>query len=382
MKKELFNEADFLQNLLDAVPSFLFIVDSDLRIHHLNSPAMKLLNSGMEAIPFKRGGEILDCIHSHETPEGCGGAASCRDCVIRNSVVQALRGERVYREFAEMTLLADGKPKEICLSITASPFEYAGETFTLLVLEDITKEKELEEALRQHAAKLEASYRDMESFSYSASHDLRAPLRAIGSFADILLQDAADRLDGQDMDLLHSVRTNAEKMEHLVDDMLAFFRTDSREIQMHEIDMEVLVEDVLDELKMTAGSSNVRFEIGCLPRACGDYSMIRQVFVNLLANAIKFTRTVEQARIEVGSEMDKQETVYFVRDNGVGFDMKEAGRLFGFFSRLHTYSQFEGTGLGLVIVKKIVEKHGGRVWADGKPGGGATFFLTLPRAGD
>ncbi|MCL5023148.1 MAG: ATP-binding protein [Nitrospirae bacterium] len=243
-------------------------------------------------------------------------------------------------------------------------------------LEETVKKRtaELEKVNRQ----LEASYRDMESFSYSASHDLRTPLVAINGFVRRLSKDYAEVLDSRGVELLNIVRERAGKMERLVNDLLAFSRVGAREIQSVEIDMEALASEVCEELRLSIGRRDVRIEIKPLPRAVGDPSMIRQVLVNLLGNAIKFTRPREVAWIELSGASDCDENVYNVKDNGVGFDMEQAGKLFGHFQRLDNAGEFEGTGIGLVIVKRIVEKHGGRVGAQSRAEGGATFFFTLP----
>jgi signal transduction histidine kinase len=238
--------------------------------------------------------------------------------------------------------------------------------------------KKLNQDLQTNAAELEASYRDMESFSYSASHDLRSPLIKIHAFSRILLKDYADRLDDDGSRLLNSIQENAKKMEQLIYDLLAFSRVSTKEIQKSEINMSALTKEVCEEFRSTIGNRRVQLEMKELPPAHCDESMMRQVFTNLLSNAIKYTKPKEIAIIEVGGIRGKNENIYYVKDNGVGFDMENADRLFNIFQRLHTQEEFEGTGIGLVIVKRIVEKHGGRVWAEGRPKEGAKFCFALP----
>ena len=242
--------------------------------------------------------------------------------------------------------------------------------------------RKLNRDLQRRAAELEASYRDMESFSYSASHDLRSPLIKIHALSRILLKDYADRLDDNGGQLLNRIQDNAKKMEQLISDLLAFSRVSTKEIQKSEINMEELTREVFEELKPSVRNRSVHFMMKGLPSAFGDRSMMRQVFANLLSNAIKFTRPKETAVIEVGGTREGEETVYFVKDNGVGFDMEHADKLFTIFRRLHSQEEFEGTGAGLVIIKRIIEKHGGRVWAEGKPADGAKFCFALPRIDD
>ncbi|MBI5057066.1 MAG: GHKL domain-containing protein [Nitrospirae bacterium] len=379
MKAEFFRSADFLQNLFDAVPSFLFIVDSDVRIHHLNSSALKLLNKDREAILLKRGGEVLNCLYSHEVPEGCGRSAHCKECVIRNSVTEVFKGKNVFRKTTKVKHLADTGIQEVYLSITASAFPYRDSTYALLVLEDVTREKRFEEELRLHAAQLEASYKDMESFSYTASHDLKTPLRIIEGFSHILLTDYSDKLDDNGRGLLNSIRGNTKKMSQLIDDLLEFSRVSTREIQRTEINMESLIKSIFEDMKQAAWGRSMHLKIGALPPAYGDMSMVRQVLVNLLSNAVKFTSTRKTTVITAAGRTENNENIYYVQDNGVGFDMKYCHKLFDSFQRIHEPSKYEGTGIGLAIVRRVVEKHGGRVWAEGKPDEGASFYFTLPK---
>ena len=244
-------------------------------------------------------------------------------------------------------------------------------------LEETVKERTAElEMVNRH---LEASYRDMESFSYSVSHDLRTPLIAIRGFSGKLYKEYADRLDDRGRDLLDIVSGSAGKMEHLINDLLAFSRVSAREINHVRIDTGDLVREVVEELKLTLGERTVKVEIRNLPSAFGDPSMIRQVFSNLLSNALKFTEPKKNALIEVGGSERTGDQLYYVKDNGIGFEMKQGDRLFSIFQRLHDEKEFAGTGVGLAIVKRIIEKHGGTVWAEGRPGEGAIFSFTLPK---
>jgi signal transduction histidine kinase len=236
----------------------------------------------------------------------------------------------------------------------------------------------LNQDLQNRASELEASYRDMESFSYSASHDLRSPLIKIHSISRILLKNYADRLDDDGSRLLDTIQEHAKKMEQLINDLLAFSRVSTKEIQKSEVDMTALAKKVFEEANSTIYDRSVELEMKDLPTAYCDASMMRQVFANLLSNAIKYTKPEEIAIIEVGGIREGDEIIYYVKDNGVGFDMEKADRLFKIFHRLHSQEEFEGTGIGLVIVKRIVEKHGGRVWADGRPKEGARFCFALP----
>ena len=233
--------------------------------------------------------------------------------------------------------------------------------------------------LDERTAQLEAANKELEAFSYSVSHDLRAPLRGIAGFSRILLEEYADKLDEEGKRYLNIIQSDTRKMGKLIDDLLAFSRFGRRQMNLTNFKLKPLVKDVFEELRELEPERNLQIQIKPLPPAHGDRDMIRQALVNLLANALKFTRTREAAIIEVSGWSEASENVYCVRDNGVGFEMEYVGKLFGVFQRLHPESQFEGTGVGLAIVQRIIERHGGRVWAEGKVEDGATFCFTLPQ---
>jgi PAS domain S-box-containing protein len=250
----------------------------------------------------------------------------------------------------------------------------------LKVAEDkiVELNRDLERRVEERTAQLEAVNKELESFSYSISHDLRTPLRAIDGFSHILLEDYAGKLDEEGKRLLNVVRDNTHRMGQLIDDILKFSRTGRVELNSSGIDMEQMAQAVVEELQSAIVGSKLQMEIDPIPPTRGDSAMMRQVFVNLISNAIKFSCTREIPRIQIGATINGEETVYYVRDNGVGFDMQYADKLFGVFQRLHSVNEFEGTGIGLAIVKRIITRHGGRVWADGKVNEGATIYFALP----
>ncbi len=237
--------------------------------------------------------------------------------------------------------------------------------------------EELEQRVQQRTTQLEVANRELEAFSYSVSHDLRAPLRAIDGFARIILEDYAPKLDKEGKRLFDVITANTHKMGLLIDDLLAFSRLSRQQMAAAPVNLALMAKVIFAEMENQEKGRHIEFKVGILPVARGDYAMLQQVLQNLLANAVKFTRTRKVARIEFGGRAEMTENVYFVRDNGVGFDMQYAGKLFGVFQRLHSADEFEGTGVGLAIVQRIILRHGGRVWAESSKKG-ATFYFSLP----
>ncbi|MEW6467553.1 MAG: MASE1 domain-containing protein [Bacteroidota bacterium] len=253
------------------------------------------------------------------------------------------------------------------------------------ITRDITEKKRAEEKiirlnveLEQNIAQLEMANKELESFSYSVSHDLRAPLRAIHGYTKILSEEHKASLNEDARRMMDSVMANAVRMGKLIDELLAFSRLGRKELVKERIDMEALAKEALREVKEARPEHKADIRIGKLAPAHADPALVRQVLINLLSNAVKFSHAVSSPAVEIGSYTEKGEIVYFVRDNGVGFDMKYYNKLFGVFQRLHAREEFEGTGVGLAIVKRIITRHGGRIWAESKPGEGAVFYFTLP----
>ena len=237
---------------------------------------------------------------------------------------------------------------------------------------------ELELRVEERTRDLRAANDELEAFSYSVSHDLRAPLRAITGFASLLAQEYSAEFPEGARRYLEIIQENAERMRALIEDLLSLAHVGRQPLQKQRLKLVPLVEEVVAELKREQGDRQIEVKIGALPDCEADLSLLRQVFVNLLSNAFKFTRTRDSAVVEVDVRQEGKEQVYFVRDNGVGFDMQYAERLFGVFQRLHREKEFEGTGVGLSIIARIIKRHGGRIWAEAKPNEGATFLFTLP----
>jgi PAS domain S-box-containing protein len=275
--------------------------------------------------------------------------------------------------------------------LTAAPLEWEGGAVSSIVAvaRDITEQQQaqatltelnasLEQQVATRTAALTEAYEELASFSYSVSHDLRAPLRAITSFGTILQEDHSQELSPEGRGLLDIVITNGSRMGQLIDDILAYSRISRREHLFQPLDMTQLVREVYDEQRLLCPERQIDFHLVPLRPALGDPTMIRQVLSNLISNAIKYSSTRKEARIEVGEQTMDAEHVYVVRDNGVGFNQTHVEKIFAVFQRLHKASEFEGTGVGMAIARRVISQHGGRIWAEGQRDVGATFFFTLP----
>jgi PAS domain S-box-containing protein len=253
---------------------------------------------------------------------------------------------------------------------------------------DITERKrtereirKLNEDLEKRTSELQASNQELEAFAYSISHDLRAPLRHMVGYTELLQKNVSSSLDEKNRRYMTMILDSAKRMGNLIDDLLAYSRIGRAETRKTVVSLEQLVKEAVHEVQPESDGRNIAWTIGALPELYGDRSMLRLALVNLISNAAKFTRNRPQAEIEIGcADAKENETVVFIRDNGVGFDMKYVNKLFGVFQRLHQAEAFEGTGIGLATVQRIIHRHGGRVWAEGLVGKGATFYFSVPQS--
>ncbi len=270
------------------------------------------------------------------------------------------------------------------LGWTIAPF--AAEGLLYIFARDMTERRERENEIRrlnsdleQRTLSLQLLNQELESFSYSLAHDLRTPLRSITAYSEMMVAGEAGELSSEAAKMVRTIQRNSGRMTQLMDDFLAFFRVARKDVKQEKVMMSAIAREAIATVQVDA-KRQIDFKVGTLPPAKGDPAMVLQVFVNLVSNAVKFTALREKAEIEIGVLTDRSPTVYFVKDNGVGFNMKYYSRLFGVFERLHRREEFDGTGIGLAIVQKIVQRHGGNVWAEAVVDSGATFYFTLANA--
>ncbi len=364
---------DQLRQLYLAVeqsPESIVITDLDARIEYVNAAFTRVSGYSREEALGQNPRMLQSGLTSAETHRGLWSALVAGD-IWQGELINKRKNGEIYVEWASISPVrqADGRI-----------------THYLAVKSDISEKKRmdaelarhrdhLEELVNERTAALERANRELESFSYSISHDLRAPLRAINGFAQILIEDRHDSWKDEDRNHLDRIVHASNRMGQLIDDILEFSRISRAELEMVQVDMRGLAQACLHDLAADYPAAQV--DIGRLPPATGDAAALRQVLANLIGNALKYSSKKESPRIEIDAREETEEAVYFVRDNGAGFSMEYADRLFGVFQRMHTDAEFPGTGVGLAIVKNIVERHGGRVWAEAVKGEGAAFYFTL-----
>ena len=356
-EQKLKRASDRARDLYENAPCGYFSVDNVGAFENINATLLRWLGYTKE--------ELVGKFHFTEIFKMSEGS------FLKEGLQEYLKKGSVNNVEAEMVLKNNTSVPTI-LNAAAILDSSGNQISSRCTVFDNTERTKAEEEVRQ-------TNRELEAFSYSVSHDLRAPLRSIGGYAQILRDDYYDKLDQEGQRVIGIVIKNAKRMGRLIDDLLDFSRTSRKEIGKSQIDMDEFVTLILDELMQQEGQRNIKIDKTELLSGAADINMIRQVWVNLLSNALKYTQKKEAVCIEIGSYEDPKEIVYFVKDNGVGFNMAYYDKLFGVFQRLHKAEEFEGTGVGLAFVKRIIEKHRGRVWAEGELNIGATFYFSIPK---
>ena len=366
--------------LLSSLAEGVVVIGADGKILSVNSGAERIMGLTAKQLVGRsiydpRWGAMRED-GTPSRPEEFFTAASLRTGEPLANVVIGIHrgdGETVWLNGSTQPLFHPGKTKPY--AIVTSFFDITSRRHMQAEIQSLNAE--LEQKVEQRTSELKAAISELEAFSYSVSHDLRAPLRAIEGFSGILLEEHAGSLDEEAKRLLKVVRKNSLHMSQLIDDLLSFSRIARKDFIKKRVPMRDLASLVAEDLN--AGPKPAEVTIERMPDAYGDTALLRQVWTNLLSNAFKFTRKNPAPKITAGARKEDHETIYYVRDNGVGFDMKYIGKLFGVFQRLHSVEEFEGTGVGLAIVQRIIHKHGGRVWAEARLDEGATFYFSLPK---
>ena len=359
------------ERLFENAPDAVVLVDNHGRIRKVNQQAELLFGYLREEMV----GQRVECLMPERFQKGH--LRHLRSYFKDPRVRKMGTGLELYG------LSRDGR--EIPLDIMLNPMETGAGTWSFAVIRDITQQKqdlaqirELNRALRMKIQQLTASNREQEDFSYTISHDLRAPLRHISGFVDLLNARDLGALDARSRHYLKVITEASLKMGNLIDDLLSFSRIGRLKLTKSRVDCNELVRDAIQGAGDAVRGREIEWEIAPLPVVLGDPALLRQVLDNLIANAVKFTRHRARAKIEIGALNRPGETLFFVRDNGVGFDARYVHKLFGLFQRLHTAEEFDGTGVGLASVQRIIARHGGRVWAEGQLEVGATIWFSLP----
>lgn len=418
------------QALLQAVfanaPLVMMVVDGERRVRQVNRFTTQFTSRSAQEMMGLRDGEALRCIHALDSLEGCGFGPHCQQCTVRNTILDTLENNVVHRQLeTSLPLMVAGKEEQLVFLLSSNPLNLDGEHLALVTILDITERvrtqqelrhlkdeledliaertNQLEEKvqrlaqseramlymvedlnqitadLKEERRRLELSNHELEAFAYSVSHDLRAPLRAINGYANFLTQDYAHQLDAEGKRFITIIQQSATKMDRLISDLLNLSRVSRVEMHRVVVNLGEVASSIYHEVASENEKADFEIDIQALPQVTCDLALIKQVWQNLLDNALKYSSESTTKKIEIGGQQAENEVILWIKDHGCGFDEQYKHKLFGVFQRLHKEKDYEGSGVGLAIVQRIIHRHGGRVWADGKIGEGAVFYFSLPR---
>jgi PAS domain S-box-containing protein len=358
---------DLYKNILDSSADLVFLKDSDFRYLMVNEANAAFFGKTKEEVIGKTDFDLM--------PE-----KNAQDCRLSDQEAINQKKTLIHVETIESEYWETHK---FPVDLPDGNIGIGGIIRNITKMKKVDEENlklniDLEERVKKRTIELERINQELESFAYSVSHDLRAPLRAIDGFSGLLRERIKDKIDSESARYLNIVRDNAKRMDQLIKDLLFFSKASRTEIKYTDLDMMVMVDEVFKDLRNPEDTKKIIFEVHTLPNVQGDPSLMRQVWINLIDNAIKYSGPRDVPRIEIGSYPEGHHQIFYVRDNGVGFNPDYTGKLFKVFQRLHGPDKFEGTGVGLAIVQRIVQRHGGEIWAESKENEGAKFFFSIP----
>jgi signal transduction histidine kinase len=368
-----------LQAIFDAVNVGLLLVGPDGTVKRVNDTVRSLVGREMADLLEKRPGEVIGCVHALDAVEGCGTAARCGECLIRRTFEQVLEtGQAVHNVEAQASVKLDGRAVALWLEVSADPLSIDGERHVVVALNNITSRKQSQQALQKAADELARSNSDLEQFAYIAGHDLQEPLRMVRGFLTLLAKRYTDVLDAEAMEYIDFACDGAQRMGLLIEGLLHYSRVQTKAIEHGPVDLNQAFDEAAANCLAAVRESGASVTRGELPTVQADKVQMLQLLQNLIANAVKFRREGASPAVEVAAQARDGQYVLSVRDNGIGIAPAQADRVFQIFQRLNGGDKYAGTGIGLAVCKKIVERHGGRIWLESTPGEGTTFFFTIP----
>jgi signal transduction histidine kinase len=368
-----------LQSIFDAVNVGMLLIDEHGSVRRVNDTVTRWFGKESDTRLGVQPGDLVGCLHAISQPSGCGHTEYCLTCPIRNTFESVFRtGEPIHDVEAEAHVLLGGKPVELWLEASADPILMDGRKHVVLALNNITSRKLVEKSLQQTADELARSNRDLEQFAYVASHDLQEPLRMVAGYLQLLEERYKGQLDEKADKFIDYAVDGSERMSSMIRDLLAYSRVNARQENLDEVDANAAFSVALQNLGASVKESSAVVTRDELPTIRGDSMQLAMVFQNLIGNAIKFRIADRDPKIHVSAKKESNHWIFEVKDNGIGFEQQYEDKIYMIFQRLHGHGHYPGTGIGLAICKRIIERHGGKIWATSAPGEGSTFFFTVP----